>query len=86
MRLSAQLPILVRGIYFEGWRPAATPTRERSREEFLDHIGAEMMRSEPINPELAARAVFRTIDSHVSEGQVGKVRDVLPKPIAALWP
>ena len=30
----AQLPLLIRGVYYEGWRPAETPTKERQPAEF----------------------------------------------------
>ena len=32
---SAQLPVLVRGVLFEGWDPAALPVIDRSREDFF---------------------------------------------------
>ncbi len=31
--LGAQLPLLIRGIYYEGWHPADKPLRERKKEE-----------------------------------------------------
>jgi uncharacterized protein (DUF2267 family) len=39
--LGAQFPMLVRGLYYEGWHPAGKPAKERSREAFLAHIRAE---------------------------------------------
>lgn len=84
--LSAQLPMLVRGIFFEGWHPAGTPTTERTREAFLEHVSREMRGSEPINAEIATRAVFGVLGRHVSPGEIEDVRDMLPKPIRHLWP
>ena len=42
VKLGAQLPIMVRGIYYEGWHMAATPTKERHLEEFAAHILKEL--------------------------------------------
>src|SRR5689334_2329249 len=36
--LSAQLPMLVRGIYFEEWDPSHGSAHDRSRESFLGHV------------------------------------------------
>ena len=33
--LGAQLPMLVRGFYYEGWHPAGTPVKERGKDEFV---------------------------------------------------
>ena len=38
--LGAQLPMLVRGLYYEGWTPKGKPIKERKREDFLAHIAA----------------------------------------------
>lgn len=84
--LSAQLPMLVRGIFFEGWHPAGKPLKERTRDEFLTHVGEGMRGIEPINTEAATRAVFRTIEKHVTPGEVQDVVEMLPKPLRSLWP
>src|SRR5829696_6138276 len=43
--LSAQLPTLVRGIYFEGWDPSDTPADDRSREAFLGRVEQALERA-----------------------------------------
>ena len=84
--LSAQLPILVRGIYFEGWRPATAPGRERTREDFLEKVMERMRGVRPTNPEDGARAVLSVLSRHVSEGEIAQVKSMLPRGVAALWP
>lgn len=84
--LSAQLPMLIRGVFFEGWHPAGTPTKERTQEDFLEHVGAGLQGIEPINPQVATRAVFGTIGRHVTPGQVEHIQDALPKAVRSLWP
>jgi uncharacterized protein (DUF2267 family) len=34
-QLGAQLPILIRGVYYEGWNPTREPSRFRHKQEFL---------------------------------------------------
>jgi hypothetical protein len=41
------LPLLVRGIYVDGWRPLPETSRERKREEFLAHV-RERLRGIPL--------------------------------------
>jgi uncharacterized protein (DUF2267 family) len=84
--LAAQLPLLVRGAYFDQYRPAAQPLADRSQEDFIARIREELAGSRPVRPDLAATAVMRTLNRHITEGQVKKARDALPKSIRALWP
>lgn len=85
--LAAQLPMLVRGIYYEGWNPSKTPVRDRDRDAFLERVGSALERSQPagIYPEPAARAVFKVLSDHVSEGEINQVRSALHKDIRELW-
>ena len=86
VHLGAQLPLLVRGIYYDSWDPQPETTRERKQEEFLERVAAGLQGTRPVNVEQATRAVLGTIGRHVTAGQVEKVRDALPKNIQALWP
>jgi uncharacterized protein (DUF2267 family) len=83
---AAQLPLLVRGAYFDQYRPAAQPASGRSQEEFIARIQHDLHGARPVNTEQAVSAVTRTLNRHVTEGQVKKVRDSLPKGVRALWP
>lgn len=83
--LSAQLPLLIRGIYFEGWNPAKTPVAERTSEEFLAHVEAAFPDGIVGEVEPVARAVFKVISQHVTAGEIDDVKQSLPKQIRELW-
>jgi uncharacterized protein (DUF2267 family) len=85
VELSAQLPMLVRGIYFEGWRPAATPVKPRDMGAFLGRID-EAFETDPLEgTEEAVSTVFRLLQRHVSEGEIQDVRRSLPADLRGLW-
>jgi len=85
-QLGAQLPMLIRGFYYEGWDPSHKPLRERHRAQFLERIERELRGGDRIDPELVARAVFAVLARRVSEGEIEDVRHVLPAEIRDLWP
>ena len=83
--LGSQLPILVRGTYYDQWQPAGKPERFRILDEFLQRIGAELAMTRPMNVRDATRAVFQILSRHVSRGQIMKVRNSLPEEVRAIW-
>ncbi len=83
--LGAQLPMLVRGFYFEGWRPAGRPIKYRHKSEFLDRVGELYRGIEEPQREPAVRAVFKLLSHHVTGGELNHVRDQLPAELRALW-
>jgi uncharacterized protein (DUF2267 family) len=85
VHLAAQLPMLVRGLYYEGWRLAASQTKERTRADFLEHVRSELPRGSPLDPNVAARAVFSVMWSKLDLGEVGKILDRLPEELKDLW-
>ena len=84
-QLSAQLPLLVRGIYFEGWRPSKTPQTYADRETFLGRIAAEAMLAGPTEASLAVAAASGVLRRHVSEGEIEDVLAILPREIRLLF-
>lgn len=85
VHLGAQLPLLVRGRYYDQWHLGVAPTRERTREAFLERVTEGLHGIRPIDPEDAARAVFRTLAHRLDPGLIAKVTDALPRPIRGLW-
>jgi len=83
--LGAQLPMLVRGLYYEGWRPAGKPLKEHSREAFVAHIEGEA-RNPNFEAEPAIRAVLGMLAERVSAGEIKDVKSTLPRPLRELWP
>ena len=86
--LGEQLPMLIRGFYFEHWLPAGKPLHLRSRDEFLSICATYLARDgEPAsNAEVVTRAVFRLLERKSTEGEIDDIRHILPKGLLDLWP
>src|SRR6266404_5809470 len=84
-QFAAQLPMLIRGFYYEGWNPTGKPLKERHREDFLSHINQELGPYQ-IDAEQAARIVFLVLANRISEGEIADIEHVLPRDIRELWP
>jgi uncharacterized protein (DUF2267 family) len=85
-QLGAQLPMLMRGFYYEGWDPTGKPLKVRHKEEFLALIEQQLRGDDGIDPEHIARAVFMLLANRISEGEIEDVRHILPTEISSLWP
>lgn len=83
--LAAQLPTIVRGIYYEGWKPHHTPSRIRTREDFLEGVQASL-RPHPVTAENATRDVFSLLSQAIDSGEIADVISQLPTGIKELWP
>ena len=87
--LGAQLPMLVRGFFYEGWQPARVPDEERDKQAFLDRIYAGFRQNptdEFIDAETVVLAVFKLLSERLSPGEAKRVRQKLRKAVRALWP
>jgi uncharacterized protein (DUF2267 family) len=85
-QLGAQMPMLVRGFYYEGWDPSGKPLKIRHRQEFLDRVTSELAYVNDRDPEEIVRAVFTLLVQRVSYGEIEDVKHVLPEDIRDLWP
>ena len=85
VQLGAQLPMLIRGVYYEGWRPAGTPVRKRHREEFLDELERALHGYRLGRPEDIARGVFQVLTHRISKGEIEDVLQGLPREIREVF-
>jgi uncharacterized protein (DUF2267 family) len=85
VQLGAQMPMLVRGFYYEGWDANKTPQRYRNKQEFLARIANDMPDLDPAQRERAATAVFAVIDEEIGGGEAAQIRHLLPEAIRGLW-
>jgi len=86
VQLGAQLPTLIRGVYYEQWRPAATPVKERHVEEFIVRVDRAFTQDPMADTSEAVTQVFEMLSERVSAGEIADVRQSLPAALRALWP
>jgi uncharacterized protein (DUF2267 family) len=84
--LGAQLPMLMRGFYYEGWDPSGKPAKERHVDQFLARIAQELPRGDGEEAEVMARAVFLLLKLRIADGEIEDVKRVLPEEVRHLWP
>ncbi len=83
--LGAQLPPLLRGLYYEGWHPGARPAA-RSRTAFLERIHDGVHRDPGVDAEQVARAVFALLAARLPAAELEDAKAAMPKPLHNLWP
>jgi uncharacterized protein (DUF2267 family) len=87
--LSAQLPIFIRGIFFENWHPSCAPLKERKADIFLhsveEHLKEFKESTQDVDSLIAVKAVFKTLSDKISEGEIEKILNILPKQIRSIW-
>jgi uncharacterized protein (DUF2267 family) len=83
--LGSQLPLLVRGLYYDQFEPARQPSGCDTPEQFRAAVASWLRDIRPVDPDEAIGVVFALLSRHVSEGQVAKVRHSLPRGIRMLW-
>jgi uncharacterized protein (DUF2267 family) len=83
-QLAAQLPELIRGIYYEGWDPSRTPVRYHASRPFLDRIAGEALLGGGSEASFAAEAVLDVLRHHISAGEFEQVLVMLPPGVRAV--
>ncbi len=83
-----QLPMLIRGFYFEHWNPEGKPLPLRSCEEYLSIVSGELSQpGEPLsNAAGITRAVFRLLERKAANGEIADISQILPAGLLDLWP
>ena len=83
--LGSQMPLLIRGAYYDQYKPSAQPWTCRTVEEFVGEVAEWLGDVRPVDPNLAIAAVICVLDRHVDPGQIAKVKGALPKHLRQMW-
>jgi uncharacterized protein (DUF2267 family) len=83
--LGSQMPLLIRGAYYDQYKPSTQPGLCRSQEAFAAEVAEWLSDVRPVDPNLAIAAVLCVLDRHVDPGQIAKVKGTLPKQLRQMW-
>jgi uncharacterized protein (DUF2267 family) len=81
----AQLPIIVRGIYYEGWQPHKVPHKVHTLRKFVDEVTIKLL-PRTLLAERAIRDVFALLAHHCDPGEIADVIGQMPAELKELWP
>lgn len=84
-QFSAQLPLLVRGMLYEGWVPKRTPLKDRKLEAVAANIAKVMDDDAEYRGIEDISCVFDLLNNHISRGEVEDIRAQLPESLRGLW-
>lgn len=86
VHLGGELPLVMRGLYYDGWHPATKPLALPDRQTFLERVHAGVHRDPGIDAEQVIRSVFALLTERISDVEVQDVKAVLPEALRGLWP
>jgi len=86
VQFGAQLPMLIRGLYYDGWHMRDVPPAERTKTAFLSHVEAGFRQDPNADTEGLVKEVFALLARRISQGEIDEVKHMLPSEVRALWP
>lgn len=85
MHLGAQLPMLIRGFYYEGWTRSGKPLKYRHKEDFVAEVSKNLPGLSDDDMELTIQAVFKVLTHQITSGEIDQVKQQLPAGVRELW-
>ncbi len=83
-KLAAQLPTLIRGIYYEGWDPSRTPMPPYTVDTFIEHVVSEGRFSGETEASVAVTAVAAVLSKRLTLDEVDVILAVMPETLRVL--
>jgi uncharacterized protein (DUF2267 family) len=82
---AAEMPTLIRGLYFEGWDPGRPRIVDHDRAEFLRRVRAYVGNDDPsFDVARVTVGVFRVLERRMP-GPMARIAHMLPRELRALW-
>ncbi len=86
VHLGAQLPMLIRGIFYEGWHSGEEPTAERTVAAFAERVQQQLPARFSADAREVSRGVFEVLWEKLDPDEFSKVMEHLPVALRRLEP
>lgn len=84
--LASQLPMTLRGLLYESWKPSETPVKY-NKEEFIQKFEKRCeVGNADFDSEAAISAALYVIEKNISKGEIRHIKSMLPEDLLILWP
>ncbi|OQA04322.1 MAG: hypothetical protein BWY69_00020 [Planctomycetes bacterium ADurb.Bin401] len=80
---AAQLPMLLQGVFYHGYKPGNKPIKMKTSQEFVNYVAKNLTRQ--IDPIKVIQSVFAVFKNRMTAGQIKGLSDTLPAEITSLW-
>jgi len=81
-KFGAQLPLVMRENFFQGWSPGSGRLTSGNREEFCRRLRKYSKYQAPVEEERAVRAFCRVLDQRISQHDIEDISAILPDGLA----
>lgn len=80
---ASQLPVMITGMYYNGWTPKNKPLKTKNLDEFMDTVAAQLPKG--LDPLRVTRGIIRVLERHVTAGEMTDVRRNFPEHLREIW-
>lgn len=85
VEFAQQLPVLLRGVYFEGWQPENVPVK-LNRDDFLYEVRQGFPYDVEGGTQRVVQVVLDTLRRHVNQGEWEDVKSTMPRDLVQMIP
>ncbi|HEY8533459.1 MAG TPA: DUF2267 domain-containing protein [Micromonospora sp.] len=85
VQLGAQLPLLIRGVYYDGWEPDKAPEK-MGRSDFLARVRDDFRFEIEGGIERLVQTVLKALRPYITDGEWQDVKSSMPKELMSMLP
>lgn len=83
---ASQLPTLLRGVFYDGWRPLAPKKHSKHKQGFIDEVKNRIAKDNlSFDLERSVHATLEMLSKNISEGEIKDIIAGLPKELRDLF-
>jgi uncharacterized protein (DUF2267 family) len=83
--LSSQLPLLIRGVFFENWKPESHSSKSLEKDAFLKMVGKALYPYRDMDVEKTINGVFKVLSRKLPPGVFDNIIQAIPKDIQDIY-